>query len=151
MAASTTGTGTSRANEAAEQYPGERLGLPASGAGSLASWRARIAALLLDWLPCLVLTEALFQAGVVPIALRGWLTLGLFVLESAILTAIVGGSFGQIITKLAVVRADREPLAWWQALARSVLKALVIPVIVIGPDRRHLDDQVCGTVVVNRR
>ena len=35
----------------ATSYPGESLGLPASGACSLASWRSRIAALLVDWAP----------------------------------------------------------------------------------------------------
>ena len=35
--------------DTAEQYPGETLGLPQTGRGSLASWRARVAALILDW------------------------------------------------------------------------------------------------------
>jgi hypothetical protein len=50
---------------AEEQYPGQRLGLPAQGHGSLATWRARIAALILDWAACMGVAVLLFGPGVV--------------------------------------------------------------------------------------
>ena len=41
----------------AEAYPGQSLGLPESGRGSLASWRARFAALIVDWADAEVITR----------------------------------------------------------------------------------------------
>jgi hypothetical protein len=33
-------------------YPGERLGLPEEGSGSIAGWGRRIGALVIDWVIC---------------------------------------------------------------------------------------------------
>src|SRR5690606_24457686 len=33
-------------------YPGERLGLPEEGSGSVSGWGRRIAALVIDWMIC---------------------------------------------------------------------------------------------------
>ena len=41
-----------------EFYPGQTLGLPESGRGSLASWRARVAAILIDWAASMTLAVA---------------------------------------------------------------------------------------------
>lgn len=137
---------------AADEYPGHSLGLPREGRGSLAPWRARVAALIVDWAACLLFATGAFGMGV----MRGsdWRAqspLGVFFVEAAVLTALMGGSFGQILARIAVVRLDGQPLRWWQAAARAALKCLVIPVLVVGAERRNLADLVLGTVVVNRR
>ena len=48
-----------------ESYPGQRLGLPAQGHGSLATWGARIGAIVLDWAVCTLIAVAFFGPGVV--------------------------------------------------------------------------------------
>ena len=78
-----------------------------------------------------------------------YLTL-LFIAESAFLTALSGGSFGQLATRLRVVRVDQSgrPLSLLMALLRQVLICLVIPPLVFRPDGRGLHDMICGSATV---
>lgn len=81
-----------------------------------------------------------------------WMPMAVFFVESVLFTAMTGGSFGQIVARVAVVRLDDlGPVGWWRAVARTAMKCLVIPAVVIGAERRVLDDLVLGTVVVNRK
>ncbi|KEY37840.1 hypothetical protein FB33_0721, partial [Cutibacterium acnes] len=77
---------------------------------------------------------------------------GVFSGAPSLFAAMTGGSFGQIVARVAVVRLDDlSPVGWWRAVARTAMKCLVIPAVVIGAERRGLDDLVLGTVVVNRK
>ena len=137
---------------AGETYPGESLGLPESGRGSLAGWRARIAALLIDWAASMALAVLLFGVGVLrEPGWRSWMILTVFFVQSAVLTGLAGGSFGQILARIGVARLDRRPIGLLRALARQAMICLVLPTIVIGAERRALNDLVLGTVVINRR
>lgn len=137
-------------NETVE-YPGQRLGLPERGSGSVASWLMRFAALAIDWLAStavarLVLGSAAFDN-------TGWEqfgALGVFLLESALFVAIAGGSFGQLALRLAVVRLEGGSVNLLQALVRSFLVCLVIPPVVFNRDNRGLHDLAVGTVVIRR-
>lgn len=136
----------------AEGYPGQSLGLPPSGRGSLASWRARFAALLVDWAGSMLV--AIFAFGMAVLResdWRAWMILAVFFVEKTVLTALVGGSFGQILARIRVVRLDGEPLGWWRAAARAAMVSVVLPAVVIGADRRALNDLALGTVVVTQR
>lgn len=135
-----------------EAYPGESIGLPEQGRGALASWGARIAALLIDWLASMLVAIVLFGGGVMTGS--GWRTfmpLAVFFVESSIFTTLTGSSFGQLLARIGVTRVDGTPLGWWRPTVRSLLKCLVLPVMVIGAERRHLDDLLLGTVVVSRK
>lgn len=135
-----------------DEYPGAALGLPERGTGSLAGWRARIAALILDWAASMVVAVFLFGDLVLHAGgWHAWMILAVFVVESAVLTALASGSFGQLIAGIGVVRLDGRPLGWTRALARAVMIALVLPTVVIGAERRALNDLLLGTVVVQRR
>jgi uncharacterized RDD family membrane protein YckC len=81
-----------------------------------------------------------------------YLTL-LFIAESAFLMALSGGSFGQLATRLRVVRVDgsRRPLSLLMALLRQVLICLVIPPLVFRSDGRGLHDIICGSATVPLR
>ena len=137
---------------AEEPYPGQRLGLPATGHGSLATWGARIGALIIDWAICMVVAVALFGTGVVTGGgWRAWMTLATFLFESAVLSCLAGGSLGQIICRIAVVRLDRQPLGIVRAALRAALVSLALPAMIIGPHRRSLADLAAGTIVINRR
>lgn len=139
-------------NSAPFEYPGVSVGLPPSGRGSLASWRARIAALIVDWAASMMVAVAMFGVGVLRESdWRAWMIMGVFFVQASVLTAFTGGSFGQLLARIGVIRLDGEPLRWWQALLRTLMKCLVIPAVVIGAERRGLDDLVLGTAVVNRR
>jgi len=133
-------------------HPGASLGLPPSGPGSLASWRARVAAMIGDWAASMIVAIALFGFDVMTGS--GWesfMILAVYFVEASLLTALAGGSFGQLIARIGIVRVDGGPLGWWRPVVRTALKCLVIPAMVVGAERRALTDLLLGTVVVNRR
>lgn len=136
----------------ADPYPGQSLGLPASGRGSLASWRSRLAALVVDWGASMVVAIGLFGPGVMrESGWRAWMILVVFFVQKAVLTALAGGSFGQLLARIGVIRVGGRQIGWARALARTAMICLVLPAAVIGADRRGLSDVLLGTVVVNRR
>jgi hypothetical protein len=137
---------------AAAEYPGATIGLPETGPGSLASWFARFAALVLDWGASMIVATFLFGDGVIREGgWRAWMILAVFFVQSAVLTGLTGSSFGQLLARIGVHRLDGQRLGWLRALARAALICLVLPTVVIGAERRALNDLVLGTVVVNRR
>lgn len=115
-----------------------------------ASWARRIVALLVDWFACLAVAQLLVAVGVIASNPNGLWTLALYVVESAVLTATTGGSFGKLATRLRVVRVDGRPgpIGLVQALLRSALIALVIPPLVFKPDGRGLHDLAVGSATV---
>jgi uncharacterized RDD family membrane protein YckC len=113
-----------------------------------ASWGRRLIALLIDWLACLGVAQVLVTTDVLPGNPAGIYTLGFYVLESALFTALLGGSFGQLAARLRVVRTDGGRLDLARALLRSVMIALVIPPLVFRPDGRGLHDMTVGSYVV---
>ena len=137
---------------ASEAYPGQRLGLPREGRGSLASWGARIGALIIDWAACMAIAVGLFGTAVLTgHGWRAWMILTVFFVESALLSWLAGGSFGQLLSRIAVVRLDAQPLGLPRALLRALLVSLALPPLIISTDRRGLQDLAAGTVVINRR
>ena len=143
---------TASAADADDQYPGESLGLPESGRGALASWWARIAALIIDWAASMALAVFLFGVGVLrEPGWRSWMIMAVFFVQSSVLTGLAGGSFGQTLARIGVARLDGRPIGILRAVARQAMICLVIPTVVIGAERRALNDLVLGTVVINRR
>jgi hypothetical protein len=137
---------------ASEAYPGQRLGLPREGRGSLASWRARVGALIIDWAACMAVAVGFFGTAVLTGGgWRAWMILSVFFVESMVLSWLAGGSFGQLLSRIAVMRLDMKPLGLPRALLRAFLVSLALPALIIATDRRGLQDLAAGTVVINRR
>jgi len=116
-----------------------------------ASWARRTLALVVDWAAStLVVVLAIGPAGWLEDRASGFYVLGVFALESAVLTALVGGSFGKLATRLRVVREDGSgrPLDLLRCLARAVLVCLVVPPLVFRPDGRGLHDLAVGSRTV---
>lgn len=116
-----------------------------------ASWGRRILALLVDYAACwgvmlLIYGRDWFGNGTLPSVYLNLLFIG----ESAVLMALSGGSFGQLATRLRVVRSDGSgrPLSLLMALLRQILICLVIPPLVFRPDGRGLHDMVSGSVTI---
>ena len=119
-----------------------------------ASWGRRVLALLVDYAACwgvmlLIYGRSWFGNGTLPSV---YLNL-LFVAESALFMALLGGSFGQLATGLRVVRTDGSgrPLSLLMALLRQLLICLVIPPLVFRPDGRGLHDLATGAATVPLR
>ena len=116
-----------------------------------ASWGRRVLALLVDWIAStfVVLVFVGWESYAAVGSSAQTLVLVVFVVESAILTATVGGSFGKMATRLRVVdvrTGGRVDLL--RSFARAVLVALVIPPLVFRPDRRGLHDLAAGSATV---
>ncbi|MGW7687125.1 RDD family protein [Kribbella sp. NPDC054772] len=138
------------------RYPGNRLGLPEEGAGSVASWGRRVLALVVDWL----------IAGLIASAVVGkpmWAGgndyntshLAIFFVMSAILTGLVGGTIGHRLLGLRVIpvrdkKTFTAPAGLLGGVIRSFLICVVIPAVVFDRDRRGLHDLAAKTVVVRR-
>jgi uncharacterized RDD family membrane protein YckC len=121
-----------------------------TGTGA-ASWGARIGALLIDWGASMIVAISLFGLGVLREGgWKAWMTLAVYFMQKSLLTWLVGGSFGQLITRVGVVRMNGEPIGAWRALLRTAMVCVVIPAVVIGPDRRGLNDVLLDTIVVGR-
>lgn len=135
-----------------ETYPGRDLGFPAAGRGSLGRWGERIGALVIDWGASMAVAVGAFGTGVLTEqGWRAWMILAVFFVQKALLTALTGSSFGQLIAGVGVTRLDGSPIGWWRAFARAAMVCLVLPAVVVGANRRSIGDLALGTVVVRRR
>lgn len=124
-------------------YKGERLGLPESGPGSVAGMGRRTVALAIDWLACLLIAQ-LFSDGVSNPALP----LIIFFVEVALLTALMGSSFGQRIMGIRVVSLSTGRLDPLRSALRTLLICLVVPPLVFDRDQRGLHDKAANSVAV---
>ncbi len=133
------------------RYPGNRLGLPEDGPGSVAGWGRRLVALFVDWLVAWLIASLVVQrpmlAGGNDLSFAVLLT---FCLMSTVLVGMLGATIGHRLLGLRVDRVGGGMVGLRRALLRSVLIALVIPPVVYDRDRRGLHDMAAGTVVVLR-
>lgn len=116
-----------------------------------ASWMRRILALFVDWAASTLVVIALVGLDdYSESSASGVYVLVVYVVESALFTWLMGGSFGKLATRLRVVPVvgRRHPLNPLRLLARQVMVALVIPPLVFRPDGRGLHDLFAGTATV---
>jgi uncharacterized RDD family membrane protein YckC len=121
-------------------YPGQRLGLPESGPGSVASFGRRFLAIFVDWILCLMIAGALIGS-------TGWTPVVLGV-ENVLLVGTLGYGIGGRLLGIRVSRVGGGhpyPLA---VLIRTVLLCLAIPALIWDRDGRGLHDKIAGSVVV---
>jgi uncharacterized RDD family membrane protein YckC len=134
-------------------YPGEHLGLPETGVGSIAGWSRRFAALLIDWIICSLITIAFLyhptpgHAADVFVQPRAWTPL-VFAVQDIVLTATAGFTIGKRLLRLRVIRLDGMPVGFGRALIRTALLMLVVPALMMDRDLRGLQDKAAGTAVV---
>ncbi len=122
-------------------YRGERLGLPAEGPGSLAGVGRRLAALVVDWLLCLLIATGVLRGG-------SWTTTVIFAAENLLLIATVGATVGQRLLGMRVIRLGGGRLSPVAVVVRTVLLVLAIPALVWDRDGRGLHDRAAGAAIV---
>jgi uncharacterized RDD family membrane protein YckC len=137
------------ASPPAADYPGQRLGLPPAGTGSVAGWGRRVLALGIDWVLSLLVVSAVTQTTIAAGGGR-FSPLLVFGLEAWILTSLLGGSAGQLVVGVRVVRTNGEWLDPGRALLRTFLILLVIPPVIYNHDQRGLHDIAVDSVAVKR-
>lgn len=127
-------------------HPGQRLGLPQQGPGSVARFGRRLAAVALDWTGCLLIAYGLVTGGDMAAA-RSW-TLWLFLALSILTVGTVGFTPGKRIMGLRVVSEDGGRLGAVRVTVRTLLLALVIPALIWDRDGRGLHDRLARAVQV---
>ncbi len=127
------------------KWPGERLGLPEEGRGSVGRIGRRFLAIFIDWgIAMLIgLLFAPYNSGV-----YSWATYLIFVVMQIVFIPTIGGSVGHRITGMRVVPIEGGWVGLWRPVVRTVLLALVIPVLVWDSDQRGFHDKVAGTVLI---
>lgn len=117
-----------------------------------ASWGRRIIALIVDWTASTLVVIAFVgvERYTEPGSIASIYTLGVYVLESWLLTWLAGGSFGKLVTGLRVVPASgrlhgMSPL---RLLGRQVAIAVVVPPLVFKSDGRGLHDLLADTATI---
>jgi uncharacterized RDD family membrane protein YckC len=131
--------------------PGERLGLPGAGPGSVAGWGRRLGAIFLDWVAALLVAGVVSGHAYGSSTYRAWDTLAVFGLEVIVLTTLMGASFGQRMLALRVVGVDGGRLGPLAVVERTLLLCLAFPALIWDRDRRGLHDKLARSVVVNAR
>jgi len=130
-------------------YPGEMLGLPESGPGSLAPMGRRLAALLIDWLISYGLAALALGFGVISIKVLPTAVLVIWFLLGAVAVRLFGFTPGQLVLGLGVVPVDGR-LGIGRISVRGLLIGLVIPPLFTDWDGRGIHDRVTHTAVVRR-
>jgi uncharacterized RDD family membrane protein YckC len=133
-------------------FRGQRLGLPASGRGSLAAIGPRLAAFVLDSLASTLVAGLFVRAADAPGAaghLPGSWSLVPFALDYLLGLVLGGRTLGMYLLGLRVVRVDRPaPVDPWRALVRTVLLCALVPAVIFDQDHRGLHDRLTDTAVV---
>jgi len=123
------------------RYPGERLGFPQHGVGSIARAGRRLGALAIDWACAVVISAAFFGYD-------AWATTIIFAIVQILFIPTLGGSPGHRILRMRVVRLGGGWVGLWRPIVRTVLLVLVIPAVIWDLDQRGLHDKAAGTVLL---
>jgi uncharacterized RDD family membrane protein YckC len=132
-------------------YPGETLGMPERGIGSLARMGRRLAALLVDWLLAYGLAALGMTLGLISLRLLSSAVLVIWLLLGVLAVRLFELTPGQFALGLRVASVDdRLHVGLGRAAVRGVMIALVIPALFVDVDGRGLHDRLTGTAVVRR-
>jgi hypothetical protein len=141
-AGASAGTAQLTAPPAAEKatYPGQGLGLPERGPGSVAGMPRRILALFIDWLLSMLIAYGLTHS-------QFW-TIVVFAIEVYVLTATTGFTVGKRLVGIRTVRTNGGLVGFRWALVRTAILLTAIPPLLTDRDLRGLHDRASDTVVV---
>ncbi|MCA2243046.1 RDD family protein [Mycobacterium sp. WUMAC-067] len=137
--------------ESRSAYPGEKLGLPQSGPGSLARMGRRLGALTIDWLIALGLAALAMRFGWFPEAALATAELVIWFVLGVVSVRLFGFTPGQLALGLQVVAVDgRGMVGVGRAVVRGLLVGTVVPALFTDWDGRGLQDRLTATAVVRR-
>ncbi|MBD8024067.1 RDD family protein [Microbacterium gallinarum] len=126
--------------EQAHDYPGERLGLPREGSGSIARLGRRVGALFVD-----------YGAAYLISGFFGWDPLAILAIFAAIQIVFIPtlqGSPGHRIFGLRLARLDGAWTGLWRPVVRTLLLIVVVPAVIWDADQRGLHDKAAGTILL---
>lgn len=142
-----------------DTYPGQALGLPGTGPGSLAGMGRRLLALALDYFIAVGLV-----ALAVPLGWTTWEAIqysldvrfaisAVWILLGVVAVRLFGFTPGQYACGLQVIPVDSADtgVGIVRAVGRMLLISLVVPPLFTDADGRGLQDRATATAVVRSR
>lgn len=133
-------------------YPGERLGFPASGAGSVARAGRRIGALAIDYAAATIVAIAFFGYDQFALpAEAGWsqfAPMAVFAAMNVLFLPTLGGTPGHRLLGMRLQLVGGGWVGLWRPIVRTLLLCIVIPAVIWDPDQRGLHDKAAGTVLL---
>jgi uncharacterized RDD family membrane protein YckC len=147
--------GIGETGDETQAWPGQRLGLPEEGPGSVASRGLRLLALLIDLVLMSLVTSLFVEVDVNrPDVMQtfNYVSVLVWFVVSSVMVSLFGFTVGKMLLGLRVVRLDGRPLVGpFRAVPRTLLTALLLPAALADADSRGLHDKATGTVVVRTR
>ena len=135
-------------------YPGERLGRPESGSGSIARLGRRVAALAIDYAAATLVAVAFlgYDQSALPEEAGASLFSPMIVFAAVQLLFLptLGASPGHWIMGLRLTLLHGGWVGLWRPIVRTALLVLVIPAVIFDADQRGLHDKAAGTVLIRR-
>lgn len=139
-------------SDTAQTYPGERLGLPKTGPGSVGRIGRRIAALVIDYAAASIIASAFlgFQQFALPkeAGITQFAPMIVFAVLQIVFIPTIGGSPGHRIVGLRLVMMNGSWVGLWRPIVRTLLLVFVIPAVIFDADQRGLHDKAVGTVLI---
>ena len=127
------------------RWPGERLGLPDTGPGSVGRLGRRLGALAIDWAAAMLIARLFARYDSL---VYSWVTLGIFALMQILFIPTIGGSIGHRLVGMRVVPLVGGWVGPWRPIVRTLLLVIVLPALVWDSDQRGFHDKVAGTVLI---
>jgi uncharacterized RDD family membrane protein YckC len=127
------------------RWPGERLGLPNTGRGSVGRVGRRLAAIALDWASAMLIAllftpyESVAYTWVVPLV---------FAVLQIVFIPTIGGSIGHRLLGMHLVPLTGGWIGLWRPVVRTLLLMIVLPAVVWDSDQRGFHDKIAGTVLI---
>ncbi|WP_260857188.1 RDD family protein [Microbacterium sp. 1.5R] len=138
--------------DAVNSYPGERLGLPNTGTGSIARPGRRIGALVIDYVAASLIATAFlgYDQFALPseAGLSQFAPLAVFAALQILFIPTAGGSPGHRIVGMRVIRLYGGWVGLWRPVMRTLLLVVVIPAVIWDADQRGLHDKASGLVLI---
>ena len=133
-------------------YPGENLGLPREGKGSLAGLFPRMAALLIDWSICYAMA-AIITPNINWFGDNATASMIFFIIWRVVTVWLFAQSPGHAIMGIGVARIDdpSQRVGLWRSVVRVIFTIFLLPPVIQDTDGRGMHDRATGTAVIRTR
>lgn len=131
------------------KWPGEKLGLPKTGPGALASVGRRAKGVCIDWIICWIVAGFIHMFTTF-LGDTATLTLILFIILGIVSVTLFARTPGQALLGMGVARVDDHDarVGFIRAAARTLLTMFVLPAAMVDTDGRGMHDRATGTAVI---
>ncbi|MBB1013559.1 RDD family protein [Dietzia kunjamensis] len=142
-----------------QKYKGKNLGLPASGAGSIAPLGVRVGALAVDWFLAYGLVAIIVMllgpetlGGDSFSAVSSWAVPLLWGVSGVVCVWLFAQTPGQALVGIGTARVDAEErVGFVRALVRVVFIFFLLPPLIQDEDGRGMHDRATGTTLIRTR